>query len=92
MLHHLQAYHRSIVMTGALLGCYLPALACRALPDLCACAALQAGQLGLEKRSLVWAVSSQLAGVCNVAISAPGMLLQEWTHSDLQQAWALLRI
>jgi hypothetical protein len=58
------------------------------LHDLCACAALQAGQLGLEKRSLAWAVSSQLAGVRNVTISAPGVLLQEWTPRDLQ-AWAL---
>lgn len=38
----------------------------------------------MGKRSLAWAVSSQLAGVRNVTISAPGVLLQEWTPSDLQ--------
>lgn len=45
-------------------------------------------QLRGEERSLAWAVRSQLSGIRNVTVSAPGVLLEEWTPSDLQ---AMLR-
>jgi hypothetical protein len=48
-------------------------------------AARQAGAAGrVEQRSLAAAVSSLLGGVRGVTISAPGVLLQEWTPAELQ--------
>ena len=41
-------------------------------------------QLRGEERTLAWAVRSQLSGIRSVTVSAPGVLLEEWTPSDLQ--------
>ncbi|KAK9904670.1 hypothetical protein WJX75_000179 [Coccomyxa subellipsoidea] len=43
-----------------------------------------------EEKSLAWAVRSQLSGIRNVTVSAPGVLLEEWTPTDLQES-AVLR-
>ncbi|BDA49538.1 Peroxisome biogenesis protein 22 [Coccomyxa sp. Obi] len=53
-------------------------------------ATTSSAQLRGEERSLAWAVRSQLSGIRNVTVSAPGVLLEEWTPSDLQES-AVLR-
>ena len=47
-------------------------------------AGLHGGGVVGSQRSLAWAVSSQLAGVRAVTLSAPGVMLAEWTPSELQ--------